>query len=100
MKIDAHVRIAEQIDNAHPTFYKIEWVPSHLSDKGKEEELASKLAGGTTTEERILGNDKADESAKLGAQQHRDVTHPAPSWLAGGARQRPSVAPCPSRCSP
>ena len=52
----------------------IQWVPSHLNDKGKEEERVARLADGTTAEAHIAGNDKADELAKEGALMHTDIT--------------------------
>ena len=61
------------IDAAAPNFFQIQWVPSHLNDEGKEAERADKIERGITTEQRIHGNDRADELAKEGAMLHDDI---------------------------
>ena len=57
--------------------YRVRWMPSHLSDKGKFDKKKKAMDAGLVTQEDIFANDSADELAKLGANLHNFWAHTA-----------------------
>ena len=45
-------------------YIRVQWMPSHLGEKGKEKQKEDAISAGLLEEEDILGNDEADKLAK------------------------------------
>ena len=67
--------IFHMMDGAPANDIKIQWMPSHLAEKGNEVKREKYLSRGTVVAEDILGNDGADDLAKSGACKHTPIGH-------------------------
>jgi hypothetical protein len=66
-----------EVCKRQPDFVRVQWMPSHLGESGKEKEKAKAIHNGLVNEEDINGNEEADALAKAGAEKHADNRHHA-----------------------
>ena len=52
-----------------PDFIRVEWMPSHLSETGKEKKRAAAIEQGLVSDRDIWGNEQADILAKQSLSQ-------------------------------